>query len=108
MNPVLRIALEIANGQTIYANRNEVVTAEWIEQTPNSKIFNSLYFSKNGVEFRISNHELPQRNFMSAHNYVNDEVAISNGVTKLYHKNNIEVIVENNEISKTKLNFNLN
>lgn len=108
MNAVLKIALEISNGQTIYANRNEVVTNEWINDTPNSKLFNSLYFLKNGIEFRISNHELPNRNFMSAHNYISDEVAVSKGIKKLYHKNNIEVIVENNQIKLTKLNFNIN
>ena len=106
MNAVLRIALEISNGATIYANRNEVVTNEWMKETPNSKLFNSLYFCKNGIEFRISNHELPNRNYMSAHNYISDEVAIDRGVEKLYHKNNIEVIVKNNEIELTKLNFN--
>ena len=108
MNPVLKIALEIANGQTLYANRNEEVTSDWIKETPNSKIFNSLYFSKNGVQFRISNHELPQRNFMSAHNFANDDVAIANGVKKLYYNNNIEVIVKDGEIATTKLNFNIN
>ena len=106
MNAVLRIALEISNGATIYANRNEVVTNEWMKETPNSKLFYSLYFCKNGIEFRISNHELPNRNYMSAHNYISDEVAIDRGVEKLYHKNNIEVIVKNNEIELTKLNFN--
>lgn len=106
MNAVLKIALEISNGETIYLNRNEVVTTEWINENPNSKLFNSLYFSKNGIEYRISNHELPNRNYMSAHNYISDEVAIEKGVTKLYHKNNIEVIVKNNEIALTKLNFN--
>ena len=106
MNAVLKIALEISNVATIYANRNEFVTNEWIKENPNSKLFNSLYFCKNGIEFRISNHELPNRNYMSAHNYISDEVAIDRGVEKLYHKNNIEVIVKNNEIALTKLNFN--
>jgi hypothetical protein len=106
MNAVLKIALEISNGATIYANRNEVVTNEWINEAPNSKLFNSLYFCKNGIEFRISNHELPNRNFMSAHNYISDEIAIERGVDKLYYKNNIEVIVKDSEIVLTKLNFN--
>jgi len=106
MNPVLKISLEIANGATIYANRNEVVTNEWILERPNSKLFNSLYFSKNGIEYRVSNHELPNRNYMSAHTYINDDVAKERGVEKLYYKNNIEVIVKNGDIETTKLNFN--
>ena len=50
MNAVLKIALEISNGATIYANRNEVVTNEWIKENPNSKLFNSLYFCKNNKD----------------------------------------------------------
>lgn len=106
MNPVLKIALEIAEGSKIYANRNELVTNEWINERPNSNLFNSLYFSKNGIEYRVSNHELPNRNYMSSHNFLNDEIARERGVEKLYHKNNIEVIVKNGNIELTKLNFN--
>lgn len=106
MNPVLKIALEIANGNQIYANRGEKVTQNDIENYPNLRLWNSLYFSKNGIEFRISNHELPGRNYMSAHNYINDEVARERGVEKLYYNNNIEVIIKNGEIVNTKLNLN--
>jgi len=106
MNAVLKIALEIANGNQIFLNRNEALTTEWINDNPNSKLFNSLYFSKNGIEFRVSNHELPNRDFMCAHNYTSNEIAKEKGIEKLYHKNNIEIIVVDGEILKTKLNFN--
>jgi len=97
MNAVLKIALEIANENQIFLNRSEKLTQSIIDYTKGeSKLFNSLYFSKNGVEYRISNHELPNRDYMMTEN------------TNLpkYYKNNIEVIVENGEIIKTKLNFN--
>ena len=106
MNPVLKIALEISEGNVIRANRNEVVTKDWIEKSPKSNLFNSLYFSKNGVEYRVANHELPGRNYMSAHTFINDDIAREAGVEKLYYKNNIEVIVKDGEIKLTKLNFN--
>lgn len=97
MNPVLKIALEIAEGNQIFMNRNEKLTDSIIEYTKGeSKLFNSLYFSKNGVEFRVSNHELPNRDFM-----MTDRTDLQK-----YYKNNIEVIVVNGEIVNTKLNFN--
>ena len=97
MNPVLKIALEIADGNQIFMNRNEKLTQSILDYTKGeSKLFNSLYFSKNGIEFRISNHELPNRDFM-----MTDRTDLPK-----YYKNNIEVIVLNNEIVNTKLNFN--
>lgn len=97
MNPVLKIALEIAEGNQIFMNRNEKLTDSIIEYTKGeSKLFNSLYFSKNGIEFRVSNHELPNRDFM-----MTDRTDLQK-----YYKNNIEVIVVNGEIVNTKLNFN--
>lgn len=97
MNSVLKIALEIANGNQIFLNRSEKLTEAFLEYTNgDSKLFNSLYFSKNGIEFRISNHELPNRDYM-----MNDRTDLNT-----YYKNNIEVIVIDGEIFKTKLNFN--
>ncbi|MNX23733.1 hypothetical protein D3C86_537390 [compost metagenome] len=97
MNPVLKIALEIAEGNQIFMNRNEKLTDSIIEYTKGeSKLFNSLYFSKNGIEFRVSNHELPNRDFM-----MTDRTDLQK-----YYKNNIEVIVVNGEIVNAKLNFN--
>lgn len=106
MNQVLKIALEISNGNEIRLNRNEVLTEEFIQKRPNSNLLNSLYFTKNGVVYRVSNHELPNRDFMCTHTWVTNELAKKNGVTKLYYQNNIEVIVKNGDIVKTKLNFN--
>ncbi|MNL07942.1 hypothetical protein D3C87_1286410 [compost metagenome] len=78
-------------------NRNEKLTDSIIEYTKGeSKLFNSLYFSKNGIEFRVSNHELPNRDFM-----MTDRTDLQK-----YYKNNIEVIVVNGEIVNAKLNFN--
>lgn len=106
MNQVLKIALEISNGNEIRLNRNEILTEELINERPNSNLYNSLYFKKNGVTYRVSNHELPNRDFMSTHSWVTNELAKEKGVKQLYYENNIEVIVKNGEIVKTKLNFN--
>jgi hypothetical protein len=97
MNPVLKVALEIAEGNQILLNRNEKVTPHFLEYTKGEgKLFNSVYFSKNGIEYRVSNHELPNRDFM-----MTDRTDLPK-----YYKNNIEVIVVNGEITKTKVNFN--
>ena len=97
MNPVLQKALEISEGNQIFLNRNEKLTQSILDYTKGeSKLFNSLYFSKNGVEYRVSNHELPNRDFLMT----------CRTDMKKYYKNNIEVIVKDSEIIKTKLNFN--
>ena len=97
MNAVLKIALEVAEGNQILMNRNEKLTQSILDYTKGeSKLFNSLYFSKNGIQYRVSNHELPNRDFM-----MTDKTDLPK-----YHKNNIEIIVVNGEIVNTKLNFN--
>ena len=106
MNPVLKIALELSKGNEIKMNRGDVVTSDFIKESPNSNLFNSLYFNLDGVEYRVSNHELPQRDYMQTHTWISHELAKKNGVNKLFHHDNIEVIVKNGEIFKLKQNFN--
>lgn len=98
MNPVLKIALEISNGVTMTDNRSHEIKPFMIENYSDSKNFDSIYFYKNGIEYRISNHELPNRSYMQQSSYLNEPLR--------FHKNNIEVIVKNGEIVNTKLNFN--
>ncbi len=98
MNLVLKIALKIADGVIMTDNRGHEIKQFMIENYADSKNFNSIYFSKNGIEFRISNHELPNRLFMQSNSFVNEPLS--------FYKNNIEVIVKDGEIVKTNLNFN--
>ena len=108
MNGVLKIAIEISNGVEMTDNRGHEITAFVIENYPDSKNFNSIYFEKNGTFFRVSNHELPNRRFMEATNWATLDLAIENGKGhELFHNNNIEVIVKNGGIYKTNLNFNI-
>jgi hypothetical protein len=94
---VLETALEIANGNQIFLNRSEKFSQEMFDKYPKSKMYNSLYFTKEGIDFRISNHELPNRHYM--------QVSTMNGEPMKFYKNNVEIIVTKEGI-KNKLNFN--
>jgi len=105
VTPTLALALDISNGATIKTNFGQ----EWTAETMGTgSATNSLYFEKNGIEYRISNHELPERKFMEAHKYKNVDEAIKKGIStkKLFHKNNVEIIVKDGKVAKINKNFN--
>jgi hypothetical protein len=109
ITPTLQVALDIAKGVKIYDNRNREFTKEDVYKYGDLKgATTSLYFEKEGVVYRISNHELPGRRYMEAHNYDSVDTAIEKGIptNKLFHQNNVEIIVKDGKISKINNNFN--
>ena len=112
MKTVLEIAFDLASELGVYElreNRNKVIDASNIEGLKNAPYMNSVYFTGNdGVEYRVSDHELPYRRYMTKHNYINEETALLKGVdgANLYHKNNIEFIVSKGKVDRVYRNFN--
>ena len=66
----------------------------------------SLYIETPDCDYRISNHELPNRRYMQMHPYINGSIAREKGAQQLYRKNNIEYIVKEGEIVVIYENFN--
>ena len=112
MKTTLEIAIELANElgvSEVRANRGEVIDQSKVDEIKNLNFYNSIYFTGNdGIEYRVSDHELPYRRYMTKHNYINEETALSKGVdgSNLYHKNNIEYIVANGKVDRVYANFN--
>ena len=112
MKTTLEIAIELANElgvSEVRANRGEVIDQSKVDEIKNLNFYNSIYFSGNdGVEYRVSDHELPYRRYMTKHNYINEETALAKGVdgANLYNKNNIEYIVANGKVDGVYANFN--
>lgn len=108
LNPSLELALSIAGDSKIYENGSREFKKEFISKYGDSKSLNSVYFEKNGIEYRVSNHELPNRRFMEAHDFKNVDEAVKKGsdTKRLFHKNNVEVIIKDGKVAKINKNFN--
>lgn len=102
------LALDLSDGADIRDNIGKPISRAEIMQYGYMNQLNSVYFKKNGVEYRVSNHELPNRRFKEKHNFTDPKTAIKNGVSTkdLFYENNVEIIVKDGKISKINRNFN--
>jgi hypothetical protein len=113
-NDNLSFALDISNGEKL--NSSGVPMSEnIIKYSGHMKSLSSIYFEKNGIVYRISDHELPpkggqdiSRPYMQKHNWINNDLAIKNGVSTkdLFYENNVEIIIKKGKIAKITKNFN--